>query len=157
MLPQVLSEIEGSPVASYLRGSRWGYASISALHILGIAALIGSVIPLNLKLLGAWPATQLAALARVLVPVAACGLTLAVFAGALLFSVRAHEYAALGVFQIKLLCVVLGTLSALRFHWRFGLAFDGAADIERRIQAILSLGCWLGALVCGRLIAFAGF
>lgn len=156
MLAQILAEIEGSPVAAFLRGSRWTYATISGLHILGIATLIGSSIPLNLRLLGVWPGLKLSALARVLAPVAACGLAIAIFAGTLLFSVRAQEYSSLGVFQSKLVLVILGTISALQFQWRHGFAFQNVSPGKLRIQALFSLGCWLGALSCGRLIAFWG-
>ena len=52
MLEQALAGFEGNAFAAYLRGARWSYAAVSALHIFGIAALVGAVIPLNLKLLG---------------------------------------------------------------------------------------------------------
>ena len=67
--------------------SRWGYAAVNTLHILGIALLVGSIIPFNLHVLGLWRNVPRIMLARVLVPVAATGLVLAVIAGSLLFSV----------------------------------------------------------------------
>lgn len=154
MLEALLAEIQGSGLATHLRFSRWSYAAVNGLHILGIAALVGSVIPLNLKLLGLWPGIPLASAARLLVPVAASGLLLAISCGLLLFSTRAQEYAALEVLQAKLLLLLLGSLSAAAFHWRHGLALESASLAGRRLQAALSLACWLGALFLGRLIAF---
>jgi hypothetical protein len=92
----------------------------------------------------------------VLVPVAASGLALTVLAGLLLFSVRAHEYAGVGFLQIKLGLVVIGTLSALAFHRTHGLLLEGASDGRLIGHAMVSMICWPGALVCRRLIAFAG-
>ena len=92
---------------------------------------------------------------RVLVPISATGLALAVLTGSLLFSVRALEYAAVGYLQAKLVLVLVGLLSALMFHLAYGLTLEGANQARLRFHALLSLGCWLGALACGRLIAFA--
>jgi hypothetical protein len=149
-----LAALEATPAAQYLRGARWGYAAVSTAHVLGIALLVGAILPLNLRLAGLWRSVPLAALARVLVPVAAAGLALAIVAGALLFSVRAREYADLGVFQVKLVLVATGILAALALHRGFGMRLENAGRGRRCTHAIVSTTCWLGALVCGRLIAF---
>ena len=151
-----LAALEGTALAQTLRVSRWGYAAVNATHIFGIALLVGSVVPMNLRLLGLWSDTPRAMLMRVLAPVAATGLTLAVVAGLLLFSVRAREYAGLGVLQVKLFLVVAGALSALAAVRAHGVALEGAGNYRLRVLAVVSLTCWIGALICGRLIAFVG-
>jgi hypothetical protein len=78
-----------------------------------------------------------------------------VLTGPLLFSVRAQEYAAVDFLQAKLVLVLLGLLSALAIHRAYGLTLEGASEHRLRFHALVSLGCWLGALACGRLIAFA--
>lgn len=147
--------LEATAPAEYLRASRWGYAAVNGAHILGIALIVGAVLPLNLRLLGVWPSIPRATLLRVLVPTAATGLALAVLTGSLLFSVRAQEYAAIVYLQAKLVLVTIGILSALTIHLAYGLTLEGASEARVRLHALLSLGCWLGALACGRLIAFA--
>jgi uncharacterized SAM-binding protein YcdF (DUF218 family) len=72
---------------------------------------VGAIIPLNLRLLGVWRSVPQADLIRVLLPAAIVGLALAVSAGAMLFSVRAQEYAAIGLFQAKLVLITLGVVS----------------------------------------------
>ena len=79
-----------------------------------------------------------------------------VLAGLLLFSVRAREYAGIGVLQAKLALVVAATLFALTLHRRHGFLLETASDRRLAGHAAISLTCWLGALACGRLIAFAG-
>ena len=111
--------------------------------------------PLNLRLLGLWGGVPRELLARVLVPVAAAGLALAVAAGLLLFATRATEYAGTGVFQAKLALVALGAAGALLLHRAHGLVLHDAPAATLRRHAILSLVCWTGAILCGRLIAFA--
>jgi hypothetical protein len=149
-----LAALEATSLAQSLRMARWAYAGINAAHILGVALLIGAIVPLNLRFFGLWPSVPLEHLARVLVPVALGGLLLAVSAGALLFATRATEYAALGVFQVKMALVLLGTAAALSLHATHAA---GLADASRRrllAHGTVSTVCWIGALVCGRVIAF---
>lgn len=151
-----LASLEGSSLAAMLRVSRWGYAAVNATHIFGIALLVGTTMPLNLRMLGLWPDVPQQTLMRVLVPLAASGLAIAMTAGFLLFSVRAGEYADLRVFQIKLALILVGTLSVLRFHLKHGLAVAACSNAGCWRHAIISMICWIGALICGRLIAFVG-
>jgi hypothetical protein len=151
-----LAALEGTAVARTLRASRWGYAAVNAAHILGVALLVGAIVPFQLRVLGLWPGVPRPLLARVLVPVAAAGLALAAAAGLLLFAVRAREYAGIGFLQAKLALVAAGTLSALALHRAHGFLLETAGDARLVGHAVVSLACWLGALACGRLIAFAG-
>lgn len=139
-----------------MRFSRWGYATVSAAHILGIAILVGAVVPLNLRLLGAWGQRPLTELSRVLVPMAASGAVLAVVTGTLLFTVRARRYADLDILKVKLILVIAGLISAVVFHVMAGWWLQRSAPAQRRLHAAVSLGCWIGAVLCGRYIAFAG-
>ena len=152
----LLSALENLGIAQTLRVSRWGYALTNAAHILGIALLIGAIVPLQLRFLNLWSDIPRASLVRVLSSVAAMGLALAVIAGVLLFSVRAREYADIGFLQAKLVLVALGTLSAVVLHSAHGFLLKTASSARLVGHAIVSFICWIGALVCGRMIAFAG-
>lgn len=150
----ILDGLAASPIAEWVRQSRWGYAGIATAHVLGISLLVGAILPMDLRLLGAGRAIDIPGLARLLLPVAVTGLLLAIGSGLLMFSGRATEYAGYGLFQIKIALVLTGAASALLIHCRFGPWLQG---MPRKIQirtAILSLCSWLGALICGRSIAF---
>lgn len=150
-----LAALENTVVAEYLRLSRWGYATVSTAHILGIALIVGAILPLHLRIFGLWHQVSRTALVRVLVPVAASGLALAVVAGFLLFSVRAREYADIGLMQAKFALVGFGALSALALHGAYGFLLEKAGRRRLKAHAAVSLTCWIGAIICGRLIAFA--
>lgn len=81
---------------------------------------------------------------------------MAITAGLLLFSVRATDYAALLVFRAKLLLIATGAGSAVALHLTYGLLLEGAGQRRLAKAGALSMICWLGALVAGRMIAFAG-
>ncbi len=144
--------IEGLALAEWLRLSRWGYVAVSGLHVLGIALLVGAIVPLNLRLLGLWGSIDVAPLYRVLAPVAATGLGLAVISGAGLFAVRASEYAALELFGAKLLLIGVGAIHAIALHC--GTVVPAVSRARQRLAGGVSLLIWPAALACGRLLAF---
>ena len=152
----LFAALEGTALAQTLRSSRWIYAGVNAAHIFGVALLVGSVVPLNLRLLGMWRGVSREAAVRVLAPVAAAGLVLALLTGPLLFSIRAREYSAVGFLQLKLAFIAVGVLSTLALCRTHGFLLRDAPRARLAGHAVLSLVCWPGALVCGRLIAFAG-
>jgi hypothetical protein len=151
-----LTALERSDPALALRFSRFGYAAVNAGHILGIALLVGAIIPLNLRLMGCWPGLPRESLTRVLTPFAAGGLVIALVTGFCLFSARAADYADLAVFRVKIVLILIGTLSALSLHLRHGLFLETASQTRLRVAALISLLCWPSALLAGRLIAFMG-
>lgn len=155
-MDSLLTVLATSDLAAALRVSRWGYAAVNTAHVLGIAVLVGGILPLDLRLLGLWPRVETAALIRVLVPMAMIGLALAVVSGALLFIVRPIDYAANAVFLTKIVLVSVGAASALSTHLLSGWRLERATPAGLRRVGALSMTCWLGALVAGRMIAFTG-
>jgi hypothetical protein len=123
---------ELAPVAA-LRSGRWSYAAVNAAHITGIAILFGAILPLDLRLMGCFRQVSIRTLSRVLLPVAAAGLTLAVAAGFLLFSIRAVQYAGTTLFQVKMALVACGIANAvlLRKATAWEVARDDAA-VDRK-------------------------
>ncbi len=159
MLVEWLTALEQLQWVAELRNSRWTYAAVNAGHIVGIALLFGAIVPLDLRLLGCWRSVPIGTLARVLVPIAAGGLALAISAGLLLFATRASEYAALTLFWIKLALIFCGIGNALLLRkakqWESSHAIIDAIPPPRlRAAGLLSIGLWLSVIVCGRMLAF---
>ena len=93
---------------------------------------------------------------RVLVPTATVGLALALTTGTLLFSVRAPEYAAIPIFIVKLVLIATALGTVLALHLVYGLLLQGAGRRRLAQAGVLSMTCWLGALIAGRMVAFVG-
>jgi hypothetical protein len=155
-----LAALEATALAGALRNSVWAYPLVNAAHILGVALLVGAMIPLDLRLLGAWRSVPLAPLWRVLTRTAGAGLGLAIVFGTLLFITRATEYAASSLFLSKMLVVGVGTANALAVRM---LVPDAIASMRPalekppvRVQLAggLSLAAWLTALTLGRLVGY---
>ncbi len=161
-MPPVLAEffqaLSAWPAAAFLRGSTATYAALNATHILAIGLVVGSIATLDLKVLGAFRAAPLAALAGPLSKMAAAGVTLAVASGLLLFSVRPGAYAENPAFLAKLTLVALGVANALILRasgaWRLAVRDGGWVTGRVRLQAALSLLIWAAAVLAGRWIGF---
>ncbi|WP_342452389.1 DUF2214 domain-containing protein [Pararoseomonas baculiformis] len=151
---QLLAE---SPVAAALRRSVILYPLANASHILGIALLVGPILALDLRLLGAFAGAPIGLIGPVLVRVAGIGLALTLLTGALLFSVRPDAYLANPAFQLKLALILAGLANILLLHraasWRSALA-GGGISARVRAGAAASAMIWVAALLAGRWIAF---
>jgi hypothetical protein len=161
MLVDALTALQDWAPAAYFRHARWTYAAVNAAHIAGIALLFGAVVPLDLRLTGWRRDIPFRALVRVLLPVAIGGFGLAVTAGFFLFSVRAVEYAGLGLFWVKMALIACALTNAWLLHraaqWEAGQGAVGVAPPPRlRLAGALSIALWLSVIVCGRMLAFVG-
>ncbi|MGH6920860.1 MAG: hypothetical protein ACREJ0_24520, partial [Geminicoccaceae bacterium] len=137
----------------------WVYPLINAGHIVGLALLFGAIVPLDLRLLGFWRTVSLAALGRILLPVATAGLALAVPTGILLFSVRATEYAATPLLWIKFALIACAIANALLLRltvaWSVYERSELAGTMPRlQLAGALSIGLWLAVIVAGRMIGY---
>ena len=150
-MEEFAAAVEASGIATHLRQSRWTYPAVNAAHILGIALLVGAIVPMDLRLIGLWRGElPLAAVMRLLRPIAAFGAALAVATGILLFVVQAKEYTLVRLFFVKIGLVVFGLLHALSWGGRLA-----AAPRHRQQGAgAISLAVWITALVCGRMLGY---
>lgn len=158
MLDAALTALEASALAQGLRASQYAYPLVNAAHILALAALFGSILALDLRLLGLFRAVPVAPLARVLPRVSAAGLALALPTGFALFSVQPFDYLIHPVFPYKLALIAIAALNALLLHRTVGWKklVDGVNHTPPRVRiaAALSLLGWTGAIVAGRMLAF---
>ena len=160
MIGDLAAAIEATALSQALRNSVWVYPFVNAGHILGVALLVGSVLPLDLRLLGIWSTTPLEPLWRVLTRTASVGLGLTVVFGILLFITRASTYVQSSLFIAKMGVLLIGLVNILILR---KIAPDDRV-IERRtneklpvrvrIAAGISLVAWLVSLVLGRLIGY---
>lgn len=147
----LFAALEATQFATQLRLSRFLYPLVNAGHILGVALLVGAILPLDLRVLGLWRSVPVEPLDRVLRPMAACGLALAAATGFLLFSVSAREYWATPIFPGKMGAVALGAANAILL---LGRPLRSVSPLRRRIAALASAGLWIAALVMGRWIGY---
>jgi hypothetical protein len=138
-------------MSSWIASNPVVYPALEVLHITGIALLVGNLVLLELRVWGLGRELPMPALARLSLTVSMCGFGLAVFSGALMFSSQAVELIANRAFVLKMGLLTLAGANAGLFHAREGLI---KLDAIARLQTVLSLGLWLGVIICGRWIAY---
>jgi hypothetical protein len=146
----ILEGLEATGLAQHLRASRWTYPLVNTGHLAGIALLVGSVVPMDLRLLRLVPGPDPQVVVAFLRPFAIAGVILAMTFGGLLFVARASEYAENSWFRVKIALLALAVLNAV-LHLRVGPArpFLGQA------VAAASLLLWPAILLCGRMIGYS--
>lgn len=157
MLTALLLSLGETAMATALRQSSIAYPLASSAHIAGLSLLVGSIITLDLRLLGILRRGRLSELAPLLSRTAAAGLILAMATGLLLFSVQPEHYLDNRAFLIKLGIIALAIANAVLIHclpqWR-ALQHGESPAFRLKIAAGFSLGLWLSVLLAGRWIAF---
>ncbi len=146
-----------TPIAETIRNSTWLFPVIEAFHLLGLGLTVGSVLLVELRLLGVGlsrqPVAQLAASAE---PLLIGGLTLSFLTGIPLFlseSIKAYYSFAFWIKMISLFLALLFTFTIRRRLTRTDLT----AERPRlgRAMAIVSLSLWFGVAWGGRWIGFS--
>lgn len=158
----LMAWLEGSALAEQLRGMGiWTYGLLNLAHILGISTLFGSVLLLDLRLLGLWRRVPIASIIRPTVPLAAIGFVLAVTSGVMMLSFNTTEYHGNPFLYIKLPVIVLGLINIAIIQrlaaWRRAAAGAMAAPGDRGVLAMaggVSLLIWLTVVGCGRMIGY---
>ena len=153
--------LQASALGHFMRESGpWTYAIVNLAHIFGLASLFGAILILDLRLIGVWRRTPLAAIAQVAGPVAVCGFALAATTGAGLLATKATEYVGNPFLYVKLPVIAVGFANALILRRSAAWRALGRRELSARESRQLawmggtSLVCWLTAITAGRLIAY---
>ena len=140
-----------------MRSSPALYPAVEILHIIGFVVLVGSILALDLRLLGLGRAIPMQPMAQLLLPLSRFGFLLAISMGFLLFSADASHVVRNPAFQTKLLLIAAALVNVVIAHvgpWRrvalWGIEAPGGA----KVTALVSLLLWLGVVCAGRLIAY---
>ena len=157
MIIETAELIQQSELAELLRNSLWLYPLINTGHIIGITLLVGSIIALDLRILGCWPSINLKAVATVSQSLVLAGLVLAATFGLLLFISRPIDYIHSEVFIAKLTLILIALTNALSLSlsasWKKALSAN-SWGVQPKVQAFVSLLLWLTIVFLGRLIGY---
>jgi hypothetical protein len=127
------------------------YPALEVVHIVGIAMLLGNLVLFELRVWGLGVALPIAPLARLALTLSLGGFALAAASGSLMFASQPLELLSNRAFTLKMGLLMLAGTNAALFHARGGLA---KLDAFAKVQTALSLGLWLGVIICGRWIAY---
>jgi hypothetical protein len=154
-----LEWLQATALGTMVAESLWGYPLFETLHTIGMAMLVGALGLINLRVLG-YKAELPILGTRDLLPLAWLGFTINLISGVALFTSDAAYFWSKYTFRIKLALILLGGINAFLlgrsvFHRAQLAGGMYAATTGAKWIAASSLVFWLGAIIAGRLIAYA--
>ena len=154
--PTVLDWMELSDLGQWVATSSHGYYVMLGFHSIGLAMLVGSMMVIDLRLLGRLQGIQLKALER-LSKIAWYGFVINALSGVGVFFSEANRMFFNPTFRWKIFLVFVGVI-ALAIMQRTVLrpiAAPGAAiTTNAKLQAVFSLAVWTAVIIVGRMIAY---
>jgi hypothetical protein len=147
-----LLALQNSAFAHWVQMS--AYPTVITLHAIGLAILVGLLTVIDLRVLGVARQLPLPAL-RPMMRVVWIGFCINAASGALLFCIDARKDFHSDLFRIKMLVIALGLVLGVVIDSQVLAA--GRATAQTKALALLSLLCWTGAIISGRLLAYAAF
>jgi hypothetical protein len=154
-----IGAIEASGLGQAMRQSLWLYPIVEIVHIVGLALLFGSIVVLDLRLLGLGKGISAKKLAGHVLPWTAASFALIVPSGLAMFVAHASDFIGNPVFLLKICLIMAAGINAAAFH---AGSFRGAASwhidamppAAARLAGGLSLLLWIAVIACGRLLAY---
>jgi hypothetical protein len=157
---QLLQAIEESGLSVWIRESPsiWAFPVILLLHTIGMALCVGVNAGINMRILGLAPALRLAPLERFF-PILWFGFWVNAITGTMLVMQDATAKMTNPDFYLKMIFIALALINLKMIRtrvFRDPNVDKGPLPSNTRILAITSLFFWVGAITCGRLLAYVG-
>ena len=143
-----LVALEGVWLAQAIKYSTWLYPTVETVHIWGMGMLFGSVVLMDLRVLGLGKALDYSALSRLGIAVSVLGFSLAVITGSMLFITHAADLIASRLFILKISLIFLLITNAVLLRMRVEI------NPVTKAQAVISLVGWASVIGLGRWLAY---
>jgi hypothetical protein len=154
---ELWTNIEMWPLSAHI-GETWWFPLLESIHVLMATFVVGSILMIDLRLLGVAARQQLVTrMLKEVVPWTWGAFLLSALAGLGLFITRASAYVANPAMQIKLVLLVLAGINMAVLHFvtlKDVGRWDSAAvtSTAAKIAGSSSLLLWIGVMLAGRWI-----
>jgi hypothetical protein len=147
--------LAGTRLSTAMAASKWAFAIVEMVHLLGLAVLGGTVLMVDLRLLGLRlrrrPVDEVA---RELSPFSVASLIVLVISGVFLVIDGPLRYYGNAAFRLKMLLLAAAITFSLTAHRRVVLSGSNLVTTQARVTAVVSLALWLSVGLAGRAIGF---
>lgn len=152
-----LTWLEAGSLGEWVRASQLGYPLMIASHAIGMAVMVGLSLAFAMRVLGMFRGIPYIELNRFLI-IAWVGFAVNFVSGSGLFAAQATTYITDGTFLLKMAFVFAGMILVAIMQGSMG-RHAGAwqvsgATVGVKLVALVSIVCWFGGIVAGRLIAY---
>jgi len=154
MSARVFQWMSDSPLGAWVNSSAAIWPTLETLHFVSLCVLMGSILVIDLRLVGFYRERCAPAVARL------AGLALLAFAvnaatGVLFLFGNTFKYVGNPAFAIKLVLILAAGTNAAFYQWRLRSLVE-TEEVTRTSIAVggISLALWAGVIICGRMITF---
>jgi hypothetical protein len=146
---------ENTLPGSWFKHAQWFFAIDETFHIMALGMLIGTLVIVDLRLLGFGMRRQsVSQLAGFLGPWTLLGVASMIVTGIPLFMSEAVKLSGSSPFFFKMIFLVCAVTLHFTLHRKAIASSPGQGSGLGKLAACLSLMCWLGVALAGRAIAF---
>jgi hypothetical protein len=131
-----------APEVAWVRDSKWGFAVVEMVHLLGLAGLGGAVLLVDLSVFGVGLRRGAG---RQLFPIFVWSLIGMITSGVLLIAAEPMKCYYHPAFRLKMVLFAIAVLFAFTVRRK---------AMESKLAAVLSLALWLSVGLAGRAIGF---
>ena len=146
-----------SALGSYVIDHGWVWPTCEILHYAGLILLMGSVLVINLRILGFLKNIQFSTL-RGLLPWGLFGFAVNVITGMVFFIATPTQYTQNIAFDWKIIFLLLAGINVLYFTfdkpWTFGQGNE--APTITKVMAAAGIFLWAGVIFWGRMLPYIG-
>jgi len=157
---EFLQWLENTGLSTWVRESPsiFAFPTVLLLHTIGMALCVGISAGINFRILGFAPSLRLSPMTR-LFPILWLGFWVNAITGTILVMQDASNKLRNLDFYTKMVFIVLALLVLAKIKKKVlsdPQVDSGPLKSNARTLALLSLLFWLGAITCGRLLAYVG-
>jgi hypothetical protein len=155
-----LEWLQNTSIAQQISSGAWLFPAIETIHVLSLATVFGSILMVDLRLLGAASRSHpVSRLTRETLPFTWAAFALAALSGTLMFISKAPVYFHNLQFQLKFVCMLLAGINMLAFHagiYRRVSQWDATLPppVSARVAGAVSIALWLSIVAFGRWVGF---
>jgi hypothetical protein len=160
-LTQLMEWLQATSWAVFIHQTKWAFTTIEVIHLLAIAAVLGSIAVVDLRLLGlASTRRPFTELAREILPYTWAAFVIAAITGSLLFISQATQYFVTPTFWGKMTIMAAAGINMAIFEF---ITVRGVKEwdvkptlpLSARLAGGISLACWALVFVFGRWTGFS--
>jgi hypothetical protein len=154
----LVRSIESADSVRHFMKMTWTWPLVESAHFIGLTLLFGSIAAWDLRLLGVARGVPIAEFHR-LIPFAVIGFIINVTSGIGFLMAAPDQYIYNPAFHLKMTLVALAGVNVLVFYLTIfrrvrSLSPTAPSPFQARMSGAVSLLCWMGVIVCGRMITF---
>jgi hypothetical protein len=152
--------LQDTSIGTSIRESTWVFPILEGTHLLGIAASVGTLLVMDLRLAGLlFTRESFSQVTKAVMPISLVGFTIMFVTGIFLFWCQAVKAYGSIYFKIKIALLLLAGINALIFELTLrGKSAtwdnDPVPPLRARMAGITGLILWAGVICAGRTMAY---